>query len=113
MDFLKNILSIFSRKSRSVLGIDIGTSAIKVVQIKKKRGRAVLETYGELALGPYSGIEIGRSTNLSTEKMVEALKDILRESKTTTVSAGVALPLDRPDPAQYRRGDLRPRHRAL
>jgi type IV pilus assembly protein PilM len=93
MSFISNILSIFSKQSQSVLGIDIGSSAIKVVQIKKKRGKAVLETYGELALGPYAGIEVGRSTNLSTEKTIEALRDILREAKTTTTSAGVALPL--------------------
>lgn len=90
---MSNILSIFSKRSQSVLGVDIGSSAIKIVQIKKKRGKAVLETYGELALGPYSGIEVGRATNLTTDKVIEAIKDILRESKTTTLSAGVALPL--------------------
>lgn len=94
MSFLNQIFSsIFSKKEKSVLGIDIGSSAIKVVQIKRKRGRAVLETYGELALGPYTGIEVGRSTNLPREKIIEALKDILRESKTSTTSCGVALPL--------------------
>ena len=93
MDLLKGISSIFAKKPQSVLGIDIGSSAVKVVQIKKKRGKAVLETYGELALGPYAGTEVGRATNLSNEKTIEALRDILRESKTTTNSAGVALPL--------------------
>jgi len=84
--------SLFKKES-SVLGVDIGSSAIKVVQIKKKHGRAVLETYGELALGPYAGIEIGRATNLTADKIIEAVKDILRESKTTTALCGVALPL--------------------
>ncbi len=94
MDFLNKIFSsLFSSKGQSVLGIDIGSSAIKIVQIKKKRGRAVLETYGELALGPYAGVEVGRSTGLPKEKIIEALKDILREAKTTTLSCGVALPL--------------------
>ena len=93
MSFFSNILSAFSKKSPSVLGIDIGSSAIKIVQIRKKHGRAVLETYGELALGPYAGVEIGRATSLPNEKLVEALKDIMRESKTTTGLAGVALPL--------------------
>ncbi len=94
MDFLNKIFSsIFSSKGQSVLGIDIGSSAIKIVQIKKKRGRAVLETYGELALGPYAGVEVGRSTGLPKEKIIDALKDILREAKTTTLSCGVALPL--------------------
>ena len=31
---------------KSVLGIDIGSSAIKIVQIKKDKGKAVLENYG-------------------------------------------------------------------
>lgn len=93
MNFSAIISSLFSKQSESVLGIDIGSSAIKIVQVKKKRGRAVLETYGELALGPYAGIEVGRSTNLPNEKIVEALKDILREAKTTTLASGIALPL--------------------
>ncbi len=88
-----SLFSSFFKKDASVLGIDIGSSAVKVVQIKKKRGRAVLETYGELALGPYAGTEIGRATNLPVEKQIEAIRDILRESKTTTVNCGAALPL--------------------
>ncbi len=93
MASMASFFGSFFDKPTSVIGIDIGSSAIKVVQIKKKRGHAVLETYGELALGPYAGTEIGRATNLPVEKVIEAVKDILRESKTTTTSCGVALPL--------------------
>ena len=88
-----NFLSKFiGSKSTSVIGIDIGSSAIKVVQLKKKGGKAVLETYGALALGPYAQKEIGQSTNLPTAKIVEALLDIMRESKVTTKRGGMALP---------------------
>lgn len=87
------LFSSFFKKESSVLGVDIGSSAVKVVQIRKKRGKAVLETYGELALGPYGGIEVGRAVQLPGDKMIEAVKDILREAKTTTVSCGTALPL--------------------
>lgn len=83
---------LFGKTSESVLGIDIGSSSIKVVQLRKKGGRAVLETYGALALGPYANIEIGRATRLPIEKVIEALKDILREAKTTTKTCGVAIP---------------------
>ncbi len=89
MSFLSNLF----KKETSVLGVDIGSSAVKVVQVKKKHGRAVLETYGELALGPYAGIEIGRSVQLPADKIIAAIKDILREAKTTTVNCGTALPL--------------------
>jgi type IV pilus assembly protein PilM len=93
MSFLDSLGSIFSKKAQSVLGIDIGASAIKVVEIKKKHGRAVLKTYGELALGPYAGTEVGRATNLPPAKLAEALRDILREAKTTSTLCGSALPL--------------------
>lgn len=90
---LSGLFGIFGKKNHSVLGIDIGSSAIKIVQLKKKKGKAILETYGELALGPYAGTEIGRSTNLPTEKIIEALADVLKESNTTTKVCGMAIPL--------------------
>ncbi|TAK57645.1 type IV pilus assembly protein PilM [Patescibacteria group bacterium] len=93
MSIFQNIFSMFKSSDPSVLGIDIGSSSVKVVQIKKKKGRAVLETYGELALGPYAGVEIGRATALPTEKIVEALLDILKESKTNTKKCGISIPL--------------------
>ena len=58
------LCDFFKKAGQSVLGIDIGSSSIKIVQLRKKGGKAVLETYGELALGPYAGVEIGRATNL-------------------------------------------------
>jgi type IV pilus assembly protein PilM len=81
-----------SSKTASVLGIDIGSSAIKVVQLRKKGGQAILETYGSLALGPYGNVEIGRSPNIPPEKISEALIDVLRESHVTTNQAGLAMP---------------------
>jgi len=80
-------------RADSVLGIDIGASSIKVVQLGKKNDGAVLETYGEIALGPYANTDIGRATNLPYERIAEALLDVLRESKTTTKSCGIAIPI--------------------
>jgi len=77
-----------------VLGIDIGSSSIKVVQLRRKNGRALLETYGELALGPYAGKSIGEATNLAPEKIIEALGDLLKEKEVniTTHVCGMAVP---------------------
>lgn len=83
--------NIFGRKSMSVIGVDIGSSAIKVVQLARRRGRAILETYGELALGPYAGGEIGQATNLSPEKISECLADLIREAKVTTNLAALSI----------------------
>jgi type IV pilus assembly protein PilM len=81
------------KKTESVIGLDIGSSFIKVVQIRKDQGRAVLETYGELALGPYGGLDVGRATNLPPDKIAEAIKDLFREANVTTKTGSVALPL--------------------
>lgn len=83
--------SILTPKDTKVLGIDIGSSSIKVVQLKKQGGKAVLETYGEIALGPYSGTDLGRSTVLSADKLSEAVKDLLKESNTTTLNSGLSI----------------------
>ena len=76
----------------SVLGVDIGSSSIKVIQLKKEKGRAILETYGEIALGPYAGTEISRATRLGPTDIARALTDLLTESNVTARSAGVAVP---------------------
>lgn len=77
----------------SVVGVDIGSAYLKVVQLRRKTGRAVLETYGSLALGPYAGTDIGRATKLPVQKLSEALRDIMREAHITTKRAAVAIPL--------------------
>ena len=91
LDSLKGALSQRGSDA-SVLGIDIGSSSIKIVQLRRTKGRAVLETYGELALGPYADIDIGRATNLSAESLAEALSDVMREANTTTKKAGASIP---------------------
>lgn len=89
-NFFKKFLS---GAEESVLGIDIGSASIKVVQLRRKKGRAILETYGELSLGPYAELEIGRATKLGTDKIVEALNDVLKEANATTRSCALSIPM--------------------
>jgi len=84
--FLKN-------KSQSFLGVDIGSSAIKIVQLKKEKEVAVLETYGELALGPAGGTEIGRSTNLSNKQISSSLMSLIEESRVNVSHCGTCIPI--------------------
>ena len=96
-NFLKTITDSLSSAFHkdtvdSVLGIDIGSSSIKVVQLKKKGGKAVLETYGALSLGPYANTDIGTVTNLPTDILAKALIDVLKESNTTTTDGSLAIP---------------------
>jgi type IV pilus assembly protein PilM len=80
--------------SPSVLGVDIGSSAIKIVQVRKSKGQAILETYGELALGPYGGAAIGQAVQLPAEKIASAIADLIKEKEVnvTTKLAGVSIP---------------------
>lgn len=94
MGFFDTLLGT-KKKDRSVLGVDIGSSSLKVVQLRKEGGKAILETYGELALGPYAGGTVGQATSLSAEQVAESLRDLLRESKVTTKSCGVSIPFAR------------------
>lgn len=92
--FLDTFFKGFSKsKSPSVIGIDVGSASIKIVQLKRQKGRAVLETYGEIALGPYAGTQIGRSTKLPAQKVAEALIDVMREASITTVDSAISIPM--------------------
>src|SRR3989344_3833390 len=74
----------------SILGIDIGTSSIKAVQLRKEKERAVLETYGEISTGPFANLKVGQAAKLSAEKTAEALRDLIREANIKATSAVVA-----------------------
>lgn len=88
------LASIFSsnKSSDSALGIDIGSSSIKVVQLRKKKGKAILETYGALSLGPYGKVEVGKAVSLQVEDIVKALVDAMKESNVTTSSGVISIP---------------------
>ncbi|PIT91151.1 hypothetical protein COU17_01995 [Candidatus Kaiserbacteria bacterium CG10_big_fil_rev_8_21_14_0_10_49_17] len=76
----------------SVLGIDIGASSAKIVQLRPSRGAAVLETYGEIALGPFGGQPIGKAVKIPPEKTAEALLDVMREANVTATAGGLSIP---------------------
>jgi type IV pilus assembly protein PilM len=92
-DGISQFLSSFAgSKGGSVVGIDIGSASIKVVQLKEVKGTAVLETYGEMALGPYAQMPVGKATRLSNESTTEALLSLMKEANVTATVAGVAIP---------------------
>jgi len=80
-------------KQKGVLGIDIGSSSIKIVQLTQDENRAALENYGELSLGPYAGLSIGQTTSLEHPQIKTALQDIFREINITGKYASFAIPL--------------------
>jgi type IV pilus assembly protein PilM len=88
-----NIFKRFGRSAESsVLGIDIGSSSAKLVQLRSAHGAAVLETYGEIALGPYGDQPIGKVVKLTPEKTAEALSDLMKEANVTARTGGLSIP---------------------
>lgn len=95
---MKSLRSFFSGLQTSgapqaVVGIDIGSSSIKVVELQDQKGVLTLVTYGEIQLGPYASKEVGQSVMLGAKQEQEALVDVIRESAVTARSAVFAMPL--------------------
>ena len=90
LDFKK--LALFQEQSKSVLGIDIGSSSIKLVQVRK----IAAEPYSKPTVRSRSVPTLGwRSArpNLPVDKIGEALTDVFRESNVTTKRAAISIPL--------------------
>jgi len=96
-NFLSQLSSVFNfgsgKKSDSFLGIDVGSSSVKVIQLRKKRGRVVLETYGELSTGPYGGLAVGQAAVVSAEKTADLIKDLFQEANVTARDGAFSIPL--------------------
>ncbi|MBI5467118.1 MAG: type IV pilus assembly protein PilM [Candidatus Kerfeldbacteria bacterium] len=74
---------------QSFVGIDIGTSSIKAVQLAADNQRPRLMTYGYLE---QSTDIIKNDTPAAREVVISGLKTLIRESKITTNRAVTALP---------------------
>ena len=83
----------FLEKSQSIIGVDIGSSSIKVVQLKKEKERAMLETYGELSIGPYAKKSVGQVVQISEEMAVAMLKDLFAEAGVNSKEVAFAIPV--------------------
>jgi len=98
MDF--SFKKIFSKlgdtaptRSSMAVGIDIGGSSVKVVELEDIEKAIALRTYGELQLGPYEGKPLGEIIALSEQHRVEAVTDVLREAGVKGRSGALAMPL--------------------
>ena len=75
-----------------VVGVDVGSAAVKVVQLKRTEKAITLVTYGEMQIGPYANKALGETAELSAEKQTEALVDVIRESSVTSQNGVLAIP---------------------
>lgn len=85
----------FGTSRASFVGIDIGSEAAKVVQLKKEQERAILETYGELKTVRYFKRAAGAGggfLRFLDQDIADMLKDLLTESNVTTDQAVLGIP---------------------
>jgi len=91
------MLSIFQRKPKTCIGIDIGTSSIKVVQLKRSENRYRLETYGELQTHGYlerlNDPLQTKSLKILEAHVVEMVKELLKETEATTKNVVMSIPV--------------------
>jgi len=83
--------ALFKHREKGIVGIDLGSSSLKLVQLRKEKERAILETYGEISTAHYGGVEMGQSARLVDQKVLEMLEDLIKEA--TARQAVVSLPL--------------------
>ena len=90
-------LPFFSKSTESSsLGIDIGTSSLKVVELSGGKENIVLENYGEIFLrnffgqGPAKGVE--GSLVYSSQEIAEAIKHLLSEMGIKSKKAYFSIP---------------------
>src|SRR4030042_477877 len=78
--FARMIFNLF--KSKSKLGVDIGTSSIKVVELGQKGGRFTLENYGffELRGGPDAAPGTQSIPKLPDQDIIAGLKETIRRT---------------------------------
>lgn len=92
MSLLSTIAGMFKGGASNVLGIDMGSSSIKVVELSKKGETIGLQTYGEIALAPYAEKPVGELVILEPNKIAEALNELLEKVQVTTREAVISVP---------------------
>ena len=76
-----------------VVGVDIGSTSMKVVEVEEREGVLTLATYGEIQLGPYAEVPLGKQVTLDPKQEQSALIDLMRESGVRAKNAVFTVPL--------------------
>lgn len=69
-------------KSKSQLGIDIGTSAVKIVELSQDKGRFVLDNYAMYELKSHGGEDVAGKNLMdhSDDELIKIVKDLIEQS---------------------------------
>lgn len=90
------IFNPFGGASKNFLGVDIGTSAIKIVELSRMGNRKKLENYGEMQSSfiyekPFRTFEKSTLT-ITSNDVVRAISGILKEAKIKSTKVYFSIP---------------------
>ena len=77
---------LFGKKD--IIGLDIGSSYIKVVQLKEKKGSYDLDAFGTLALPPELIVE---GSIIDSLRLVESIGELLKKAKVKSKSCVIGI----------------------
>lgn len=88
----------FSRKIRRQLGVDIGTSSVKIVELERENTGLKLNNYGIMDGSDFFGTQSGNSNapsglRISENDIAAALKQLIQETKIRTSEAVMSIPI--------------------
>jgi len=93
---LKKVFNFFRSPAKKFLGIDIGTSAIKIVELSKEKDQVVLGNYGQMSVQPDEDkpfVVFEKSAFfLSHESVADAINDIINKAEMSTRETFFAIP---------------------
>jgi len=88
---------LFKKKPKSYLGIDIGASAIKLVELEKEEGRHKLKNYAIFSLKEYLKEAWYQTSSefrkLPNEELAGIVKETIKEAKIISQAAYFSLPV--------------------
>ena len=82
------MLGLFGKKASALLGIDISSTSVKLIELSKNNGRYRVESYAVEPLPPNSVVE--KNIN-DAEAVGEAVKKVVAKSRSGIRTAAVAV----------------------
>lgn len=86
---------LFRKKAKGSLGIDIGTSAIKLVELERKDKRHILRAYGIFLMNEYLKDKDKRLNPAldSDAQLAEMIKKVIKEAEIKTRETRLSIPV--------------------
>jgi type IV pilus assembly protein PilM len=82
----------FSKKRKRGLGVDIGTSSVKIVELAKAGEKIELTNYGQFSRDSESAVQ-SSSLRLSLTKTADIIKKIIQEARIEETNAAMSVPV--------------------